>query len=459
MAWNGSGTYVLNPSYSPEVNGTTIDAVRYNGLLTDVASGITACLAKNGENVPTANLPMGGFKITGLAAPTTNGDALTYGSSLGPVTATTGTFSGNVQMASQNGGQLAGLRNKIINGAFTVNQRGWSSATVVSGEYQVDRFLFGGSVAGKLSLTTGALGTVGISTGAFGNSVYFTTIAAYTPGASESFNYQQRIEGYNIADLAWGTAIAKTVTLSFFVTSSLTGTFGGAIRNSAATRSYPFSYSIPVASTWTKISVTITGDTTGAVTDWLTTSGIGMSVIFSLGAGATLSGPAGAWAAASYISATGAVSVVSTLSATWNIANVQLEVGPVATPFEQIPYGLSLALCQRYYEKSYDIGIAPAANSQVGCVAWNCNTFSNTAYTRTSVFYAVNKRATPSITLYNPVTGSTAAGTCVRNSDLSTDTLGSAALVGERGFTLQQALTTLTSGNFMQTHYVAASEL
>jgi len=78
MAWNGSGTFVLNPSYSPEVDGTTIEAARYNGLTTDIAAGITNAIAKDGQNTPTANLPMGNRKHTGLAAGSAAGDSVRY---------------------------------------------------------------------------------------------------------------------------------------------------------------------------------------------------------------------------------------------------------------------------------------------------------------------------------------------------------------------------------------------
>jgi hypothetical protein len=283
-------------------------------------------------------------------------------------TATTGTFSGNVQMASANGGQLAGLRNKIINGSFTVNQRGITTTTPLTGAYTVDQWQAVQSVAGKFSISTGSASSTAVAAGASGNTLTATTLVAYTPLASEVFCILHKIEGLNIADLAWGTASAKTVTLSFYATSSLTGTFGGTIRNGANTRSYPFTYSIPVASTPTRISITIPGDTTGAFTDWVTTTSLGMSILFSYGTGPTASGTAGSWAAVGYTGATGANSLVSNAGATLTHYNVQLEVGPVATPFEQRPIGMELALCQRYYEigsARFD-GYAAAAAQGIG---------------------------------------------------------------------------------------------
>lgn len=304
-------------------------------------------------------------------------------------------------MASQNGGQLAGLRNKIINGSFTVNQRGWTTGTPTTSAFTVDRLFAIQTVASKYSLATGAVNVAAAAAGASGSLITITSLSSYSVPAGDSYHIAQRVEGYNIADFLWGTADAKTVTLSFFVTSTLTGTFGGSIRNGTNTRSYSFSYSIPVANTWTKIAVTIPGDTAGAFTDWLTTNGIGLAVSFGLGVGSSNSTTGGAWVAGSYTSVTGAVSVVGTNAATWTIANVQLEVGPVATPFEQRPYGLELALCQRYFG-----GVLPHYRR-------NDDAFSN-GTDGGMVHYPVTPRATPVVTLTlsgSNVTALTSAGT------------------------------------------------
>jgi hypothetical protein len=244
---------------------------------------------------------------------------------------------------------LQGFRNRIINGDMRIDQRNaGASVTPTSGQYLVDRWLAGVTQASKFSVQQNA-GSVTPPAG-FTNYLGVTSLSAYSIVSSDIFFIAQRIEGLNCADLAWGTANAKTVTLSFWVRSSLTGTFGGSLANSGSTRSYPFTYTISAANTWEQKSVTIAGDTSGT---WLTTNGIGINVHFSLGSGSTYSGTAGAWAAANYTSATGATSVVGTNAATFYITGVQLEVGSVATPFERRPYGTELSLCQRYYYKQF----------------------------------------------------------------------------------------------------------
>jgi hypothetical protein len=184
----------------------------------------------------------------------------------------------------------------------------------------------------------------------FVNSAKITvTTADASIGANQGYNFQQSIEGTNVSDLVWGTANAKTVTLSFWVRSSLTGTFGGAVRNNDNSRAYPFSYTISSADTWEQKSITIAGDTTGT---WLTTTGTGVNLLFSFGAGSDFLTTGGSWNATNRQGVTGQVQLIGTLNATWYVTGVQLEVGSVATPFERRPFGTELALCQRYYYKN-----------------------------------------------------------------------------------------------------------
>jgi len=254
--------------------------------------------------------------------------------------------SGNVSFGGTAAMSSSFLRNRIINGDMRIDQRnaGTEVNPAVNGTYYPDRWRAATSAASKFKIGQNA-GAVTPPTG-FINYLGLTSLSAYTVGASEVFGVIQVIEGLNVADLGWGTASAATVTLSFWVRSSLTGTFGGSLRNDGSTRSYPFTYTISVANTWEQKTVTIAGDTSGT---WLTNNGIGINLTLSIGSGSTLSTTAGAWAAGNYTSATGATSVVGTNGATWYVTGVQLEVGTVATPFERQLYNAQLAQCQRYY--------------------------------------------------------------------------------------------------------------
>jgi hypothetical protein len=262
-----------------------------------------------------------------------------------------GTVNADVVQSSVSGvslgaGNASAMKNRIINGAMVIDQRNaGASVTPASGQYTLDRWTFSLSQASKISTQQSSTAPAG-----FVNSSLITSLSSYSVSAGDLFLFEQHIEGYNIADLGWGTADAKPVTLSFWVRSSLTGTFGGGIQNSAQTRSYPFSYTISSANTWTQISITIAGETSGT---WLKTNGIGMYVFFGLGVGSTYSGTAGSWSTNNYLSATGATSVVGTSGATFYITGVQLEVGSSATGFEYRQYGTEMSLCQRYYYKIY----------------------------------------------------------------------------------------------------------
>jgi hypothetical protein len=254
------------------------------------------------------------------------------------------------------------FRNRIINGAMVINQRGFSGNITTAAEYTLDRWRGEGSVSNKFTVAQSSTAPTG-----FINSALITSTAATSLGAGDYYMFYQSVEGLNCADFGFGTASASTVTLSFWVYSSLTGTFGGALNNSDATRSYPFTYAISAANTWEQKSITIAGDTSGT---WLKTNGRGIMVRLGLGVGTTYSGTANAWAGATYFSATGATSVVGTNGATFYITGVQLEKGSTATSFDYRPYGTELALCQRYY---YRI-ISPVANNNDFGVGFNNNT-------------------------------------------------------------------------------------
>jgi hypothetical protein len=286
-------------------------------------------------------------------------------------------------------------KNRIINGNMVISQR-WGTSAVSdatnTNPYLVDRWSFYGDPASKVTLQQNQ-GSVTPPPG-FINYMGLTSTSAYSPAAGDAFRFQQIIEGLNIADLAWGTANARTVTVSFWVRSSLTGTFGGALSNSALNRSYPFAYTISSANTWEYKTATIPGDTTGT---WLTDNGNGIRLFFDVGCGSTTKGPAGAWASAFYAGVTGGTNVVATNGATFQFTGVQLEVGTQATTFTTAggSYGAELALCQRYYWQSS--GIAAAWN-YLGS-GLNFSTTLGMVY----VQYPVQMRSAPSVSTFGTI--------------------------------------------------------
>lgn len=284
------------------------------------------------------------------------------------------TVGGTVSGASSNM-----FRNRIINGDMRIDQRNaGGSITNSSTEYTIDRFRVASTQASKFTVQRNA-GSVTPPAG-FINYLGCTSLSSYSVLSTDWFLIGQPIEGLNVADLDYGKSTAKTVTLSFWVRSSLTGTFGGSLNNADYTRCYPFSYTISSANTWTYITVTIAGDTTGT---WLTTNAVGMYVWFNLGSGSSNVGTANTWQAASYYAPTGATSVVGTSGATFYVTGVQLEVGTTATPFEFRSYGHELALCQRYYEVLGRGMIGTSYSQFIGVGA----------------SYKVTKRATPTVAL------------------------------------------------------------
>jgi len=298
-----------------------------------------------------------------VAGNITNGGTAISSDSTGILDIKTGTGSGTTALtidASQNvtaANNLAasgftsastfGFKNRIINGAMQIDQRnnGASLTSTAAPIYSLDRWAINAAQGSKFTVQQNA-GSVTPPVG-FTNYLGITSSSAYNVQTSDYFLIFQAIEGLNCADLGFGTANAATVTLSFWVRSSLTGTFGASLRNSAGSRSYPFSFTINSANTYEQKSITIPGDTTGT---WLTTNGVGIYVSFSLGAGATFTGTANSWQAGNFIQPTGAVSVVGTSGATFYITGVQLEKGSTATSFDFRDYGRELILCQRYYE-------------------------------------------------------------------------------------------------------------
>jgi hypothetical protein len=283
-----------------------------------------------------------GTNIAKITAADASANALTITTGNSGTTAAMFDTNQNATMNYVSAQNTFGFKNRIINGAMVIDQRNaGASVTPTDGQYDVDRWCGRLTQASKFTLQQTTNAPVG-----FNYSLKATSSSAYSVGSGDFFAIEQWIEGFNCADLGWGTANPKTVTLSFQVYSSLTGTFGGSLRTYAGGYSYPFSYSIPVANTWTTVSVTVTGATAGT---WNTTNSGCIGVAFSLGAGSSFSGTAGAWAANTYFQPTGATSVVGTNGATFYITGVQLEKGSIATPFDYRDYGRELIMCQRYF--------------------------------------------------------------------------------------------------------------
>jgi hypothetical protein len=245
-----------------------------------------------------------------------------------------------------------GFKNRIINGAMVIDQRNAGASVTrnaTDNKYTLDRW----NTRAESSDGVYTVQQVVDGPSGFINSLKVTvTTADSSIGAAQVYAVNQAIEGYNIADLNWGATAAsagktaQTVTFSFWVKSTLTGSFGASIFSGGSNRSYPFLYTISAANTWEQKSVTIAGDTSGT---WATDNTSGLIVNFSIGAGSNEVGTVNTWAAAQYRGASGQTQIISTLNATWQVTGVQLEKGSTATSFDYRPYGTELALCQRYY--------------------------------------------------------------------------------------------------------------
>jgi hypothetical protein len=343
------------------------------------------------------------------------------------------------------------FRNRIINGDMRIDQRNaGASVSYAAGAsgYNEDRWNMDNSTDGAVTVQQSTVAPTG-----FVNSLLVTVSTADSSLASgQRCRIFQRVEGFNCSDFLWGSANAQTVTISFWVRSSLTGTFGGALRNASSNRSYAFTYSISAANTWEYKTVNVAGDTTGT---WATGNTSGIEVGFGLGAASDLSGTAGTWTATANVSATGAVSVVGTTGATFYITGVQLEAGSVATPFERRPYGTELVLCQRYYQKSYSQTVVPATVTFAGAVQW-VSTSTNTQANYQPIRFPVVMRAAPTVTLYSTVTGTSGR---VRNFQTSTDLTASCFDAGDAGTFIQVATAPAATGQQLQAQYVAEIEL
>ena len=297
---------------------------------------------------------------------------------------------------AQIGSNNTTFRNRIINGAMVFDQRNAGASVTVnsaSNTFGVDRWkgqASGGGVYTQQRSTTVPAG--------FTNSVLLTVTTADSSIASTDYYiWGQAVEGYNAADLGWGTVNAQTVTLSFWVRSSVTGTYALFVGNNGDTRSLVATYTILAANTFEQKTVTIAGDTSGT---WATDNNIGIGLWFTLGAGSSFNATANVWNSSLEMNTSGSTQWIATNGATFYITGVQLEKGSTATSFDYRPYGTELALCQRYYESSYDIGTAAASATTTG-IRLVGFAISGSSNGQGGVTFQVSKRTTPTIVIYD----------------------------------------------------------
>ena len=326
-------------------------------------------------------------------------------------------------------GVSQGFKNRIINGAMVIDQRNAGASGSTYNVYSLDRWYINNNSGSSRFTWQQNAGSVTPPVG-FTNYLGITSTGAYSITSSSVIGIYQGIEGYNIADLAWGTANAKTVTLSFQVYSSLTGTFGGVVKSPSSNASYPYTFTVSSANTWTPVSVTIAGPTIGT---WPTNNTAGMEVWVGLGVGSTYSATAGIWTSSVIYGATGATSVVGTNGATFYITGVQLEVGSTATSFDYRPYGTELALCQRYYYR-----IKAASANAPFATGFN---FSTTL-SATVIPFPVSMRIEPTALEQS----GTAADYRVLNSSASSVNCSSVPIFATASVDSSQVNTTVSSG-------------
>ena len=310
------------------------------------------------------------------------------------------TAAGNVTSTGMVVPSSSFLRNRIINGDMRIDQRNaGASISVTATGFPVDRFYVSANSFGVISGQRSTVAPAG-----FTNSALMTvTTARSSIAASDVYGIRQAIEGFNTADFGWGAAGAQTVTLSFWVRSSITGTYTVSLFNAAFNRSYVATYTVNSANTFEYKTVTVPGDATGT---WATDNTASVNVFWDLGSGSNFQATANSWVASGSLRTSGSTNWISTNGATFYLTGVQLEVGSAATPFERRLYGQELALCQRYFEKSYDTSTAVGTLTTSGNFGMYCSgasSFFNGI--GASVGFATEKRTITTITTYSPVTG------------------------------------------------------
>lgn len=330
-------------------------------------------------------------------------------------------------------------RNVIINGDMRIAQRGTSVAASAGETYLVDRFSLNNQTDGAFTLSQY---TASVPAG-FRYSTYAAVSTADTSiGAAQYAGFCTKIEGYDFAPL-----VGKTCTLSFWVYSTRTGTYCVAFTNSGNDRAYIATYTINQASTWEYKTITVTFDFSGGT--WNYTNGVGLKVWWMMACGSNYHATANAWQSGAYLATSSQVNVMQSTSDAFGVTGVQLEIGSAATQFEYRPYRHELALCQRYYEKSYDLATVPGTSSTAGCVTFTAPSNGSV----TSVRFQTRKRAAPALTYYASNDGEVSKYYC----NNGTKYAGSVLYLGENGFTFEP--TGISAGYIAFFHWVCSAEL
>ena len=336
------------------------DAVTADKLANSINSAIAANTAKDltalsASNLTSGTVPDARFPATLPAASAANLTSIPAANLTGTLPALSATNLTNVPAANItgnlpaiDGSSLTGIStganpNLIINGAMEIHQRpdGTYSSTL-NGYAEIDRFHIWASNAGKLNYER-----VTEAPPQFEHSFKITSNSAYTPTSGNYFYVGQKIEGHNWKHLQFGSSNAKTITISFWVRSSITGTWSGIVKNNEQNRTYPWEYTISSANTWEKKTITVAGDTGG---NWRTDNGAGAWIYFCIGNhSSSYLGSANSWQASNLIGTTGSNSLVNTNGATWYMTGLKVEEGSSATDFQLKLYDEELRRCQRYF--------------------------------------------------------------------------------------------------------------
>lgn len=477
--WRGDGTWSA-PAGSGTVNSgtagrlslyaTTTNAV--NDTYVQNAHNITLAIATQGSRsadlaltipnpgnaITTANvvLDVGNYTMTGVytfsggaGAITMSGSTIAMGT--GKITGVgSATASTDVPAWSQVNAQTATVsinntfmgfgRNRIINGDMRFDQRNEGTAFSSNnnaGVYTLDMVKVFNSQNGHGVFSVQQLST-GTPPAGFDYYCRFkTTTADASIAAGYVYSAELITEAGDTRDFLFGTASAKTITLSFWTRSSLTGTFGGCIQNAAGVRCYVFNYTINSANTWEFKTVTAIGDTGGT---WGNApGGLGLNIGIDIGSGSTYIGTPNTWNTFDSFTTTGAVQLIGTLNATLDFTGFQIELGSVASDFEYLNYQAALERCQRYYEKSYAIGTKPATNTSANLDSVVAGQDSASLTQSGQLKYAVPKTAIPTLVLYSGA-GTTGKWTWFQTNGTSAEQTSSTNNAGTKGFEVFQTV-------------------